>query len=235
MHLQPRLFPQSQFPPPTPLGAGHYVPVLKTLPGEMRALETLGTASRDRMTPLIEVSARTGETDEAAHRSQLPNLPARLATIIGERPFFLDFPWLSSGKRLTVRQGKSRRDVPAVECVIEECERLALSYVPVISPSTDERRSRLIREVAAEGRGVCVRLAASRSLAETGIDDEIDRLLEQVQVTPAETDIVVDLEYIDPEPGYDVSDLQPSGPASSGAVAKPGHRWDGCARHAISL
>src|SRR5205823_1039032 len=95
-----------------------------------------------------------------------------------------------------------------IEYLIDRCDRSGLNFVPVIGPSTDARRLALTREVAGNSRGICVRLPVTRAIPEMAVELEIDRLLNEVGVRPESADIVVDLEYIDPEPGYDTTDLQ---------------------------
>lgn len=208
MIRQARLFARPEFPHPTARGAAHYVPVLQTLSGELRALRNLAPTCWERVTPLIEVSARSGETDEPSRTSPVPNLPRELARIFGDRPFFLDFPWLSPTKKLAVREGTSRRDIPAMEYVLEQCDRLGLNFVPVIGLGIDKRRAKLVREATGEKQGVCVRLSVSRAFESAALPDELDVLLSQVGAEPPSADMVIDLRYIDPDPGYDTADLQ---------------------------
>lgn len=139
MDRQLSLLSRPQFPNPTARGIAHYVPVLQTLPGELLALENLPLESWPAMTPLVAVSSRSGATDDPPGRSILPNLPRELAMILGERPFFLDFPWL--------------------------------------------RSSKLLRE-------------------------ELDRVMSTLGADTRGTDLVVDLEYIAPDPGFHAGDLQ---------------------------
>lgn len=202
------LLPRNQFPHPTAHGVTHYVPVLKTLPGEMRALAELPPVSWARLTPLVEVNTRGGETDEPPHASALPSLPSKFASMFRERTFFLDFPWLTSGKKVTLGQGRERRTAPAIEYVTKRCYELGLNFIPVISPASDARLTSLVREVASEGRGACIRLPVSRAFASAKLQDLLDPLLNKVGVEPRLADIVVDLEYIDPDPGYDARDLR---------------------------
>jgi hypothetical protein len=96
----------SAFPHPTQHGERHYVPVIKTLPGEMRALEKLAPTVWERMTPLIEVDIMMDETDKPPQRSRLPGIPVKLARIFGRRPFFLDLTWLTMRKKVQGRTGE---------------------------------------------------------------------------------------------------------------------------------
>ncbi len=203
-----QLFDQPPFPHPTRLGSAHYVPVLKTLTGEMHALENVPSAARDRMTPLVEVHMTSKGTDEAPRSSPLPGLPQAMALILRDRPFFLDFRGLSPRQEVRVGHGKARRSVPAIEYVLGECGERGLNFVPVVRPGLDARLVDLFREVTDADRGACLRLPVSWVLSTRGFGAELVQLLDLIGMEPEVTDVVIDLQYIEPEPGFEARHIR---------------------------
>src|SRR5947207_14096605 len=77
---------------PGRFGPEHYVPVVKTLHGEFIALAKARPALRRRMTPIIEVANKQGETDKISPRSPLAHVAQDMAEVMGaDRFFFIDF------------------------------------------------------------------------------------------------------------------------------------------------
>src|SRR5215472_12111070 len=77
-------------------GSCGYVPILKSLGGEYRALASTSPEVLRLLTPLIEVRARTDDDGAIVGRSPIRNLAKNLQKHIPPRfPFFLDFPWMN--------------------------------------------------------------------------------------------------------------------------------------------
>jgi len=196
---------------PVRFGSNHYVPVLKTLPGELRALALTEERTWERLTPLIEVANKKGATEDPPERSVLPNLGQRLVRAIGTaRSFYLDLRWVSSRSRILIRQGTERKPVRALPYVLEDCRRRGLIFIPVVTMGKDVGRATLLREAIAEdGRGACFRVAVAGVARPTGraLDPELDRLLELIGTEPRSSDLLLDLGYVGPEPGFDAQHI----------------------------
>ena len=96
------------------------------------------------------------ETGEPPERSTIPNLTNRLKpAITAGRPFFLDFPWMSSAAQVLVGPTGKRQPVNAVEHVYRGCRESGLSFIPVVGPHRDPARVGLVRDaLRMDGRGV---------------------------------------------------------------------------------
>jgi hypothetical protein len=180
------------------------------MPGEIDALTHAAATTWERMTPLIEVTGDL-DTGEPPERSTIPNLTNRLKpAITAGRPFFLDFPWMSSAAQVLVGPTGKRQPVNAVEHVYRGCRESGLSFIPVVGPHRDPARVGLVREaLRTDGRGVCLRVplggvvwATERALADT-----MNELLGALNCKAESADLVVDLGYLGIEPGFDASHL----------------------------
>lgn len=192
------------FPHPTALGAGHYVAILKALPGELKALRRLPLVARNRMTALIEVTSQNVDANKKPRSSPISRLPQEFATVFGDRPFFLDVGSLSPRQPAYVRTGGSLSPVPALEHLIVECERRGLNTVPVIRPGLDASVAELLRQLASDGRGTCLRMPMEiNSFSSKGLGAELGLLHDLAGTAPEVTDLVIDMRYIDSNPGVE--------------------------------
>lgn len=197
------LFSGEPFPHPTALGADHYVPFLKSKPGELEALANMPSPVRQRLTPFIDVEVEGKGTGEPPGRSRLPRMPAHLQTIFGTQPFFLDCGSMAPGQRLRVGQGRARGEVAAAEYILVECERLRLNFVPVVRSGASPALVDLVKRTTDGGRGACLRIAiGDGAFRNGGIAAEILGWLERTRTEPAVTDLALDLRYIGVDPGF---------------------------------
>lgn len=173
-----------------PHGEFQYYPILKTLPGEMQALQHASPEAWERMTPLIEVATLLGDDDDIPAQSPLARLGSTLAGAIGlSRLCFLDFH-SSVGIRL-IRQ------------LLDQCSAYGLTLVPVISYQTLDR-VHVLRDKVGFTRGVCLRVPIRDRLRRTGqsLSEQLDRLLAATVNSPGHADLVLDLGFIAQEPGF---------------------------------
>src|SRR5579864_9446282 len=118
---QIQMFAAKPFGIPLEHDSWHYVPILKSMRGELDALDQATANVLDRLTPLIEADEQLTAGDPP-RRSRTPNLPSRLAPVLtADRPFFLDFPWIETGARVLVGRTGRRQPVNAIECLLAGC------------------------------------------------------------------------------------------------------------------
>jgi hypothetical protein len=198
-----RLLPEQPFEHPLRWGKGHYVPILKSMPGEFNALIHASPTTWDRLTPLIEATGQAG-VEQAPRASRFRGLPGRLARAIGaERPFLLDFPWLDSRALINVGKPGARTPVNVIEYVFEECRRLGLTVIPVLRPDHDQGRQALIRAtMERDGRGVCIRVPIASRFWGQGFGHAIEGLCANLGVERDQADLLLDLAYIPTPPGF---------------------------------
>lgn len=214
-------------------GSYSYVAIVKALPGELEAIRHLDARQWRRVTPLVEVTAGRARKRDQSHtlnRSKLPSLPRRLQESFGlEHAFFLDFPWLRSDARISLPKGPTVRAVPFV---IDSCMSQGLSFIPVLRPGASDLAVELGHEVAALGRGLGVRYAFADVAWSTGdgIWDEVLRLVERAKTQPELVDLVLDLGYISPRPGFTTDDV-----LRALALLPDVHRWRSLALAGTSI
>jgi hypothetical protein len=192
------------------VGSARYVAILKSLPGELRALVELDATTRRIVRPLIEVATKTAPDGVPPARSPLPNLAARLVPAIGSFPFFLDLRWVPSKGKIFVRKRGAKLQVGAIEYVFSDARSKGLRAIPVVWPGADKTRLALTKEaVDIDARGLCVRLPATGVVWPTGRgpNASLKELLEAVGVDRSNADLIVDLGYIAPDVGFKAADI----------------------------
>src|SRR2546428_8679419 len=113
-------------------GNASYVPVLKSMGGEYRALATADAPLRKRLLPMIEVRARS-EGGHVVGMNPISNLANRLAICIGPGwTFLMDFPWMAGAT-------KERGGESAMQHVFSGCRKRGLLFVPVVGVRRDDR------------------------------------------------------------------------------------------------
>lgn len=201
------LFGADSFPHPTAHGVSSYVLVIKNFVGEMSALERVPSSAFTRMTPLVEVDMKHQERDDAPRSSRLASLPAKLQLALQNAPFFLDFSGVRPRQKIYVRRSNSRRAVLAVDETIYSCVNQSLNFIPVVYRGMSQRIFDLYKDVVGDGRGACVRVRLERTVLPNQIDAEIAHLVDQLGITPDLTDVILDLGYLPPDPGFGARDL----------------------------
>jgi hypothetical protein len=182
---------------PGPRGALRYVPVLKSLPGELKALaHASGTAWR-RMTPLIEIATKRGENEVMRAQSVLARAGDELAAVFSvDRGFFLDFRWVKYGQQVELKGGTKRR---AIEQVLQDVCAKALSCVAVVAPGQDPRIVKLVDEALEFAqRGVCVRVQLGGVVrgGSSALAAEIDARVDELRISEDMVDLFLDLGFI---------------------------------------
>lgn len=209
MHDQMNLLPERRFDRPLRWSDRHYVPILKSMAGELMALRTAGDSTWDRMTPLIEAAGKAG-TEEPPERSLYPNLAGRLGpAITAGRPFFLDFPWIHSGAKINIGQKGRKVVVNAIEHVFESCRSSGLAFIPVLATDRDDGRAELVKAAARrDGRGVCLRLPITGVFWPAGLPKFIEERICAIDVRPENVDLLLDLGYVKSPPTFDAGHVK---------------------------
>jgi hypothetical protein len=189
------------FSGPLAFGPRHYVPILKSMSGERRALELMPDAVRNRVTPLIEArdSGDVEAEDEAEdRRTFLKGLPGQLAgSIKSLYPFYLDFPRTASNFKLA--SGSKGRDVPvnAIEWVYQECRDRDLWFIPVVGRRHDDLRLKQVAAAAkVDERGVAIRLPVAGTFYPDGLGAKALDLAGRLQVDPEILDLILEIGHL---------------------------------------
>lgn len=176
----------------------HYVPILKGRDGEYGALNRLLPASRDRITPLIELPPIPWdfETERPAKTidTHLKKVGQKIERAWGAgRPFFLDFGWIAQTERMS--DGKH-----PVEFVFSGVRARGLAAIPVVGLLSDESYLVACAEAVREdGRGVCIRIQREDFADFEDLRAEFQRVLAATGVARADADLLLDLRALTPE------------------------------------
>ncbi|QNB45879.1 hypothetical protein BR63_05835 [Thermanaerosceptrum fracticalcis] len=170
----------------------HYVPVLKWKRGEQIALKQLDASSRESLTPLIElVPVPYDYVNERPAKSiddHLNGIGEELLNAWGEkRPVFIDPYWIDQSERMS-------NGLHPFYFILEDIRRNKMKAIPVTGTSRDkDYQQEVIKAHKKDGLGVCLRLEDEDFLDVKGAIIDLIKLL---KVTPAETDIIIDLRSI---------------------------------------
>ncbi len=167
----------------------HYVPCLRWKQGEYLAVKALSAASRDRVTPLIEVPEIGFDfetwSDKKTLDEHIKPFGKRVADKWG-KACLVDLIHLPAGKVL------ENGDHPVTR-VFDELRTLKCSATPVTGIARDHTFQKAIgRVISTDKRGVCIRITLAEA-AKPNLKSMLDTLLNQLHVRPNECDVVLDL------------------------------------------
>lgn len=167
----------------------HYVPCLRWKQGEYMAVAALSAASRQRVTPLIEVPEIGFDfetwSDKKTLDEHIKPFGKRVADKWG-RSCLVDLIHLPTGKILANGEHPVTR-------IFDELRTHNCSVTPVTGIARDHTFQQAIgRVISKDKRGVCVRVALAEA-AKPNLKSMLDKLLDQLQVRPNECNVVLDL------------------------------------------
>jgi Beta protein len=172
-----------------------YIAVLKGKEGEYAALEELSVDARATLMPLIEVPDvpydYANDTRAKSLDDHVSGVAERLRRCWPNRPLYLDMPWFEENEQL--EDGRV-----AFEGVLNDCLRLGVNAIPVVSRSNSEaylvaagRYARTTRQ------GGCIRLLIPDFDEAVDVESDIRRLLDGLGADDASSvDLVIDLENL---------------------------------------
>jgi hypothetical protein len=161
-------------------GHKHYVPILKAKAGERWAIDRLSLATRKDLTPLFEIHAHKNKGD-VEHAEEVCDA---MSSVWGTASrFFLDTVWLHD----------PTGDSVVVEGTFDYARSIGLLAVPVVRLTYDAATLDIIRDIMdQDDRGCMLRLPV-RDL--TGADAAINGVVQYLQTTPAQIDLLVDYRH----------------------------------------
>lgn len=171
-----------------------YVPVLKGKEGEFAALEVLTPEVKRHLMPLIEIPKvpydYANDRPAKSLDDHVAGVAERLRKCFSHAPLYLDLPWFEEEENL--KDGRV-----AFELVLNDCVRLGVEAIPVISRVNSPKYLNAAHRYATANRsGICIRLLVKDFEEEIDLDSEVDRLLAGLSDT--ECDLLIDLEDLSP-------------------------------------
>lgn len=170
---------------------GHYVPVLKGLQGEYRALREADARVRGRVTPLIEIPQVDWDFDvEAPAKTPAAHVAAVAKNIKGswgvDRRALLDGGLLGPAASVDGRH--------PLRAVMDAARELGLLLVPVTGTGRGAAYDAAVANAVAEdGRGACVRITGVDLEDPDGIGDLVSGVHSPLGLGTGDVDLVIDL------------------------------------------
>jgi hypothetical protein len=183
-----------------------YVPVLLWKKGEQDAVRHLAHEDKRRMTPLLEIPASRPLPRENAKRPKRPQIKGDWLTETADTvwfswgpilPVFVELKVLPTAELLAI--GLSHQ----TERLFGAARHRDLKWVPVVRLTYGPSRQAAIRRVvAADRRGICIRLTRL-DLVRPTLHADLEALLKSLRTTPEDADLVLDLHIVG-EAGFDL-------------------------------
>lgn len=179
---------------PLPTTRRSYVPVLQDQAGERHALAEASSAAWEQMTPLVEVVLTKPLVKHGAIKAHVK----RLAHAVGEHPIYLDIKKVAADAPVATRAGER----PVLELLYEAARRREMHFMPVAwVDANDAHLAMVAGAFYEEGRGIALRYRPGRAVAESGkkLQRRVARILEDLGADTTDVDLIVDLEYLEPD------------------------------------
>ncbi len=194
----------------------HYVPILKGKNGEYGALVSMEPAEKDLITPLIEIPPipwdHKNDGPAKTIDQHLSKVDSKFEKSWGSnRPFFVDLMWI--GEREQMADGTH-----PLAHLFSRARLRALWAVPVTGLIRADCYQAACREVIdKDNRGACLRLQKDDFEESGNLENLITKILGSLQVSVAETDLLLDVGSLHTEggeePSLDVASLIQSIPS----------------------
>jgi hypothetical protein len=169
-----------------------YVPILKGKDGEYGALSSMGPDEKEEITPLIEIPPipwdHTNDVPEKTIDQHLMKVDRKLEKSCGtDQPFLLDLMWI--GERERMADGSH-----PLAYLFDRVRLTGLNAIPVTGLVRADDYQGACRDIAKEDkRGVCLRILKDDFDEAETLEATIAKLLGLLRVSPAETDLILDL------------------------------------------
>lgn len=174
-----------------PITLKHYVPILKGKLGEFRALQNLESATKEALTPLVEVvPIRWDHKKKKPAKTiddHLATLPSRIQNAWGtERPLLLD--------GFSVEDETTGKNLDSLTHLFNACRQKGVSLIPVTGLDRNlQYQAGVARAIAQDHLGCCLRMTNSDWPKGSFPSSTVARLLKKVGVKPSDSDLLIDL------------------------------------------
>lgn len=172
----------------------HYVPILKAKEGEFKALQETAEATKDMMTPLFEIMDVPWDYQEGAEGKtideHLNKIGKKISECWGERRIFVDSPLIAGNRKMM------DNSTHHFEFLFNDFRSKGLNTIPTAELSRHNDYKRAIKSIVqTDEKGICLRLF-SADIANASLKAIIDNDLAFYEVSPKESDLIIDLEHI---------------------------------------
>lgn len=174
----------------------HYVPILKSKEGELKALQVTKSATKANMTPLLEIVKIDFDYKLSVEKKTIEYHLTKIAKNIlknwgTERKIFIDSPLIDNSRKMS--DGVTHHLV----YIFDDLRMKEINAIPVTGLDRSSSYKEAVKETNENNKkGICLRLK-NADFNESNLKTLIDADLNYYNVTPQETDVVIDLASID--------------------------------------
>lgn len=171
-----------------------YLPILKWKAGEQQALKMLDPSIKPSIFPLIELLPESSDPEdpEAPPQDAFPKIVERLASIWGTLPIAIDVSLIEPEDMVS---GTTN----LLEYMFMRARMNGVQAVPVTGFDREPAHDAAVAKiVAADKRGVVVRVVGDEELLEPTLSANLQALCARLGVLPGVVDLVLDWGEVDP-------------------------------------
>jgi hypothetical protein len=145
------------------------------------------------MTPIVELTPHGGKIDVAGARSRVK----AVRDAVGTHPLYLDVKGISPAKPTETSDGK----MALLDVVFGAAHARGLRAMPVAHTNGSDAELQVVRDLAArDGQGLALRHRMSKvSPAGKSLATLVSEVLGKLEIETGDVDLVLDLEYLDPD------------------------------------
>jgi hypothetical protein len=173
----------------------HYVPILKGKDGEYGALKELNSATKSGLTPLIEVISIPWDFQNDQPKetidTHLDDVAAKILASWGNtQPLYVDPYWIDESERM--KDGRHY-----LTFVFDDTRAKGVLGIPVTGLRRDADYQLAVKTiVAADKRGVCIRLENEDFTELFDLNSNLDTLLTALGVAKGDVDLLMDFREV---------------------------------------
>ncbi|WP_027416564.1 beta family protein [Aneurinibacillus terranovensis] len=173
-----------------------YVPIVRWRRGEQKALQLLDPALKNSMTPLIEIPPIPWNFKDDMPEKTIDEFLEGIATKIRaswdhEGPVLIDALQVCLEDDEIMQDGRH-----PLEFIIDEIQATGITAIPVTGSQRGVNYQQAVKNILARyNDGLCIRLENNDFDA---LAENINWFLQFFNITPEETDVIMDYKYVDP-------------------------------------
>lgn len=189
---------------PLPVTSGRYVAALQNKSGELRALLNASAETWERLTPIVQF---VGPKERPVSATSVTNWVKKVGTAVGSHPVYLDVMRLDATSAVTITTGER----PVLAHIFDAARKRGMRFVPVVrvGESTKPHIDLVSDAADQDGHGVALRYQFREVLPPDGMSHSryVEAHLSRVRSEAETADLLVDLEYIDPDDDLNGGDV----------------------------
>lgn len=172
-----------------------YVPVLKWTQGEQKAVEALSLITKQSMTPLIEIPQIDWDFENDCPKKTIDEHLSKIGESLYSswginEPLFIDLFYVDQSERM-------QNGTHPLSHVLQEGRARGINLIPVTDPDRDSAyQLEVMGANQTDQNGVCIRLKEAHF---NNLQNHINQLLQQLNISPNEADLIIDYEYASTE------------------------------------